>query len=726
MNTFLSRSVALMVILMWGHLAIAQNAEDDIYDMSLEELMDIEIVSASKKAETLFEAPLASYTITRDEIRNAGSLSIPEALKLCPGVIVREHTNGAYEVHLRGLDNMVRYDKGGEHFNKITLVMVDNRPVFNHINGMIFWEALPVSINDVERVEIVKGPSSPLFGPNAVAGVINIITLQPEKEGLSTAGNMQYGNFNSLVGGINAGFNKKGFSFMASGNIDHRDRSDNQYFQYSQVVPGENVFVNSPADLRNIIMTPFGPFNDSIDNVDKVYENPAMAIRKQGINGFAKYEFNEQLSIQLQGGYQNAEVQNYFFDNEFTPLAISEYKSTYLNSVIDWHDLKVRYSHTAGHDNMQKYDVGGTSAAYDYRVNELFIDYTWNIRDKLLIQPAFNLQNALYGIYEPLNTTAGALRLDYAPLERLRLIAATRLDHFSNPGDTYLSYQFASTLQLNEQNLIRGVVSRSTSGAFIAPVLLDIFVEFDSPFGPLAPKGLVNLQGNQNLELFTLDLIEVGYRARLANNIDINVELFRQKGTNFYAKITKSLPAAPQPPFVYDPLLSQNTEYQNLPLVAIQNGISISANWVVGNDFQLKPFVTYQKTMAESMPSGLNEPDYDDVNNIVNTHNAEHKSTPNWFGGLYLNWSPSNRFNINVNPYFMSGQTIYQFNDQVNNTDIGSIDANVMVNAKVSFAVVDGLNIFANIRNLSTSQNRQYYGTDVIKPLVLGGIDFNF
>ena len=83
--------------------------EESIYDLSLEELMNIEIVSASKKAESLFDTPVSSYIISKDEILNSGATSVPDALKLCPDVIIREHTNGVYDVHLRGMDNITRY-----------------------------------------------------------------------------------------------------------------------------------------------------------------------------------------------------------------------------------------------------------------------------------------------------------------------------------------------------------------------------------------------------------------------------------------------------------------------------------------------------------------------------------------------------------------------------------------------------------------------------------------
>src|SRR5699024_3385207 len=80
-----------------------QNHEDkDIYRLSLEELMNIPIVSASKEAESTFEAPVTAYVITRQDILNSGATSIPEALRLAPGLIVREMANGSYDVSIRG------------------------------------------------------------------------------------------------------------------------------------------------------------------------------------------------------------------------------------------------------------------------------------------------------------------------------------------------------------------------------------------------------------------------------------------------------------------------------------------------------------------------------------------------------------------------------------------------------------------------------------------------
>ena len=101
----------ILFCLLSSSAAFAQETkteEVDLYELSLEELLNIPINSASKKDETLFDAPLSSYTITRSDIDKSGVTSIMEALRLAPGVIVREQTNGVYDIHIRGLDNILR------------------------------------------------------------------------------------------------------------------------------------------------------------------------------------------------------------------------------------------------------------------------------------------------------------------------------------------------------------------------------------------------------------------------------------------------------------------------------------------------------------------------------------------------------------------------------------------------------------------------------------------
>src|SRR3989442_9575314 len=107
--------------------------------LSIENLMNIPIYSASKVAESTFDAPLSSSVVTKEQIKRSGCTSIMEALRMVPGVIVREQTNGNYDIHIRGLDN-IPPNAGLLFFtSSTTLVMIDNYPVYNYLHGGTFW-----------------------------------------------------------------------------------------------------------------------------------------------------------------------------------------------------------------------------------------------------------------------------------------------------------------------------------------------------------------------------------------------------------------------------------------------------------------------------------------------------------------------------------------------------------------------------------------------------------
>ena len=138
-------------------------------------IMNKNVSSASKNEEDSFVSPLSSTVLTSDEMRTYGVSTIEEALRLIPGMIVSEKTNGVYDVQVRGLynipdNNMILYTE-----NANILVMVDGRITHNYATGMPNFETLPISIEDVERIEVVRGATSALYGPNAVNGVVNII-----------------------------------------------------------------------------------------------------------------------------------------------------------------------------------------------------------------------------------------------------------------------------------------------------------------------------------------------------------------------------------------------------------------------------------------------------------------------------------------------------------------------------------------------------------------------
>jgi iron complex outermembrane receptor protein len=165
------------------------------------------VVTAAKKAQPISEAPAAVTVITEEDIRQSGAFSIPEILRVAAGLDVVTLTAFDSEVGIRGF---------GMNMNNKILVLIDGRTVYQEVFGCTVWEALPIELEDIERIEVVRGPVSALYGANAFSGVINIITKSPGEKGevWASGGGGRYGHyFGSLGFGAKEG--KLGFRASA-------------------------------------------------------------------------------------------------------------------------------------------------------------------------------------------------------------------------------------------------------------------------------------------------------------------------------------------------------------------------------------------------------------------------------------------------------------------------------------------------------------------------------
>lgn len=141
--------------------------EVDITGSTIEQLMSISVTTVSRRQTDLQAAPAAVYVVSRDDLRRARVASVPDALRLVPGVQVASIDANKWAVSIRGFN--------GRAANKI-LVLVDGRSVYDPLFGGVFWEARDIPVDEIERIEVIRGPGGTLWGTNAVNGVINIIT----------------------------------------------------------------------------------------------------------------------------------------------------------------------------------------------------------------------------------------------------------------------------------------------------------------------------------------------------------------------------------------------------------------------------------------------------------------------------------------------------------------------------------------------------------------------
>ncbi|MBI4664104.1 MAG: TonB-dependent receptor [Verrucomicrobia bacterium] len=152
--------------------AVSEARVAQIRALSIEDLATVKVTSVSKRSEKLFESAAAVFVISGDDIRRSGARNFPEALRLSPGINVGQIDANKWAVASRGFN---------DRFTGKLLVLIDGRTVYTPMNGGVFWDVQDYLLEDIDRIEVIRGPGGTLWGANAVNGVINIITKSAAK-----------------------------------------------------------------------------------------------------------------------------------------------------------------------------------------------------------------------------------------------------------------------------------------------------------------------------------------------------------------------------------------------------------------------------------------------------------------------------------------------------------------------------------------------------------------
>ncbi|TAE12093.1 MAG: hypothetical protein EAZ95_12795 [Bacteroidetes bacterium] len=698
---------------------------DKMYELLEEDILNVNVTIASKKSEKLFDAPLSTSVITKDDIRKAGSTCIMEALRLIPGLVVLEQSNGNYDIHLRGGSNVQRNSLFSVAGNTTTLVMIDDRPTYNYYLGGTFWETLPIDLNDVERIELVRGPTSAMYGPNAVAGVINIITRKAEQRGWYAVGNAQQGANQTIInnGSLGYRFNDK-FSMILSANAQRRNRTQETYYNYAK-----NQYVPVDTILKNYAL-------------GNAYPSAEQAMQKYGYNAFLHYKPNEKFNMRVSLGEQDSRVQKAYSENFATPLTTSTSRSRYIDVVGHYQRLTAQFSYQAG---TQEEGLGTLGQKWDFKTIDGLLEYEFRIKDATLELGA----NFRQGIYDDrryvnvaikegqfngsrgIRTFAPFVRFDYGGLLNggLRLTSAIRLDMFNHPDKPYLSYHVSANYKPNDKHLFRAVYARANRSANIIFTYADRFLEVATDPGT-GTITAIEVAGNQQLDLHTMDMIELGYRSILDDNLQASVELFYNNTRNYANFLYGDAYTAQRNGKNY---LIQPFATYNIPLATRQFGATVSVNWVVGK-LHVRPYLTYQQMQLQnSSPYNntekaifANEPAKNNINSFLGQKEKDN-GMPAWFGGLVANWDIIPRkLHLNLNSYFFTNYTYYTYQNPTFPDGRGraTIAGKPIINTKFSFQIVPNTNIFLGLRNALNRTTFEFYNTDATGISIFGGLHF--
>src|ERR1700733_3461089 len=176
-------------------------------ELSLEELGKIQVTTFSKTPTELWDTPTALYVITSDDILRSGVTTIADALRLAPGVEVGRLSSTTWAVGIRGLQN---------NFSKSVLVLIDGRNVYTPLFAGVYWDVQDMPLENIDRIEVIRGPGGTIWGPNAANGVINIITkLAADTQGVSA--NALAGTQDHTIDDLQIGSTAHKFSYRLFG-----------------------------------------------------------------------------------------------------------------------------------------------------------------------------------------------------------------------------------------------------------------------------------------------------------------------------------------------------------------------------------------------------------------------------------------------------------------------------------------------------------------------------
>ncbi len=726
----------IYILLLMACISIAdyqlKAQSENIYeDMSWDELSDIDIaVTATKRPEDLFEAPLSITILKKQQILNSGANSIPEALRLVPGLIVREISPGNFDVHIRGFDDITRSFITPLPMNTITLVMINNRPTYSYYLGGTLWDALPVDINDVKQIEVVRGPASALYGPNAVAGVINIITEHSTEEGVNTELSMTRGlNDQGYLNGIIGYNNGTNFKVSLSTNLAATSRFDDDYYSWER-----RSYI--PSDSMKQIIEMRTAFGDGADSQDKDH-----SLMRFATNIFVDYSYNDNIDFKLATGISGSESRKVYINNFTTPMSkcISESKYVDIKSTI--YGLNFQLFVESGN-----YDTDFSYNKHSYNNGIINLDYLLDFGE-IKFRPSFGVTTSEYDkspllsgaslgdiIFEPEENVMKTLRTfnvslfsEYQPTSQLRFVLGGRGDYYEHNKKAAYSFELASTYRMDKDNLFRFDIARATRSPFILETYVDLNVygwailrKPETEIRDTVPF-ITQYKGNTDLNFITQMNYEIGWRHKFSNSIKLDMELFIANISNFTVMKNDMVLSFNEVTGIPEYVLN-SMQYKNVDNVdAHQYGYTLSLTYSPIENIDMRIYGTYQKTEIE-----VDE----DSEDFLNQTKWENKSTPAITIGAELNWQFADKWNINANYYYMSkqefaglteselgyGGIMHQapYYDEVKNTNI--------LNLSLRGNVYKRLWIKATARNI-LSKAKQYGFTDNIASGYLFGIE---
>lgn len=586
-------AIACVMVATLSSLALAM--PDD--DISLEDLTKTEISSVSRRNQSLINVPAAAFVITAEDIRRSGALALPDVLRMVPGIQVAQIDSGRYAVTARGFN--------GRFANKLQ-VLIDGRSIYDPFFSGTVWEYDPIPLEDIERIEVIRGAGAAMWGVNAVNGVINIISRHSRSQSggmlSSTIGTNGQGLLYARAGGnIDADTSWKisaqgrhaepskqlandrySEDSLTNGVVDFR--FDRTLTAGSDLSLWANAGSSSVGDLYPLTPNPLNPSTLISVPVTQKVSNQTLGARyrwltNQGIESSLQASFSS-TSTELKGAL---DVDHNQFD--------LDYQGRYTFSA---HDILWGASHRTVSDEMwARYVVEIAKPEFTQRTTGVFVHDNWTLVDDLL-----------------------------------QLGLGARWDQ-SNLGGNTFSPNATVMWTPTRNDTLWTKYSKAPRMPARAEYDITMLTGFKPPVPPFVPPVAFRAQpGSQPLRQEKMEGFEIGYRKQFAPQFGVDLSVYRYR----YSDIVSSTLGSTQfPVFLYGiPFAYQNLDRCNCASGWL-SGAELSVDWLLTPIWRMQLSYAYTHVNMD-----------DSSNPIAQAQGkSQERSTPRHYGSLRSQWNIS-------------------------------------------------------------------------------------
>jgi iron complex outermembrane receptor protein len=544
--------------------AWSQQKSTDLTSQSLEDLMNVPVSSVSKKEEKLSRTAAAVFVITSEDIHESGATNIPDLLRMVPGMNVAQINANTWAISARGFNS---------EFSNELLVMVDGRTVYVPTFGGVFWDVLDIPLEDIDRIEVIRGPGGTIWGANAVNGVVNIIT----KKAADTHGTMIVAG----AGNLDQGFGTAQYGGSIGKSSDYRFYA--KYLNPADLPglsapSGGDGWHNLSAGFRST--SALSP-NDTLSFSGSLYRgregNPSLGLHSVTSPGPVSVE----RLVNLSGGFLQLDWDHTFSARSDTSLQMS-YDNFERTDVLD----ESRYTINL---DFQHHFLWGQRQSIVWGLGYRFSSSKTNGDLTISLNPAdLNTQIESSFIQDEI-----ALMPD-----RLFLTLGTKLEHDYYSGFVLLP-SIRMTWQPNTHQMFWAAISRAER----TPASVDISerLNFGGFQGANGVPILVGLIGNRHYKNEDSLAFEAGMRATLLKRLSIDLAAFyddyAHQGT--VEPSTPFFETNPAPPHLFIPSTNENLMHGET------HGVELAANWKVSDRWTLSPGYAFEQIHMHLDPSSL-------------------------------------------------------------------------------------------------------------------------